>query len=94
ARTVKVGGPRLPDVQRGPVSKKARFERVNRYIQLGIDQGATLLAGGVSNPGKGWFVRPTIFANARNDMAIARDEIFGPVGTVITFGSEEEAVTL
>ncbi|WP_448632438.1 MULTISPECIES: aldehyde dehydrogenase family protein [Pseudomonas fluorescens group] len=94
ARTVKVGDPRLPDVQMGPVAKKAQFERVNRYIQLGIDQGATLLAGGVSNPGKGWFVRPTIFANARNDMAIARDEIFGPVGTVITFDSEEEAVAL
>ncbi|WP_339529876.1 aldehyde dehydrogenase family protein [Pseudomonas mucidolens] len=94
AQAVKVGDPRQPDVQMGPVAKKAQFERVNRYIQLGIEQGASLLAGGVSNPEQGWFVRPTIFANARNDMAIARDEIFGPVGTVITFDSEDEAVAL
>ncbi|MDU9032154.1 aldehyde dehydrogenase family protein [Pseudomonas corrugata] len=94
ACAVKVGDPRQPDVQMGPVAKKAQFDRVNRYIQLGIDQGATLLAGGVSNPEQGWFVRPTIFANARNDMAIARDEIFGPVGTVIVFDTEDEAVAL
>jgi phenylacetaldehyde dehydrogenase len=94
ARAVKVGDPRQPGVQMGPVAKKAQFDRVNRYIQLGIEQGASLLAGGVSNPGQGWFVQPTIFADARNDMAIARDEIFGPVGTVITFDSEEEAIAL
>lgn len=94
ARAVKVGDPRQPGVQMGPVAKKAQFDRVNRYIQLGIDQGASLLAGGVSSPEQGWFVRPTIFANARNDMAIARDEIFGPVGTLITFDSEEEAIAL
>ena len=94
ASAVKVGDPRQPDTQMGPVAKKAQFDRVNRYIQLGIDQGATLLAGGVSNPDKGFFVRPTIFANARNDMAISRDEIFGPVGTVITFDTEEEAIAL
>ena len=94
ASAVKVGDPRQPDTQMGPVAKKAQFDRVNRYIQLGIDQGATLLAGGVSNPDKGFFVRPTIFANARNDMAIARDEIFGPVGTLITFDTEEQAIAL
>lgn len=94
AREVKVGDPRQPGVHMGPVAKKAQFERVNRYIQLGIDQGATLLAGGVSTSEQGWFVQPTIFANARNDMAIAREEIFGPVGTVIAFDTEEEAVAL
>ncbi|AEV62745.1 aldehyde dehydrogenase family protein [Pseudomonas ogarae] len=94
ARAVKVGDPRQPDIQMGPVAKKTQLDRVNRYIQLGIDQGATLLAGGVSSPERGWFVRPTIFANASNDMAIARDEIFGPVGTVITFDSEDEAIAL
>ncbi|CAD5200087.1 aldehyde dehydrogenase family protein [Pseudomonas sp. FEN] len=94
ARAVKVGDPREPGVQMGPVAKKAQFDRVNRYIQLGIEQGASLLAGGVSTPERGWFVRPTIFANANNAMAIAQDEIFGPVGTVITFDSEDEAVAL
>ncbi|MDK8264745.1 aldehyde dehydrogenase family protein [Pseudomonas oryzihabitans] len=94
AQTVTVGDPRQPGVQMGPVAKKAQFERVNRYIQLGIDQGATLVAGGVSEPEKGWFVRPTIFTNARNDMAIAQEEIFGPVGTVIVFDTEAEAIAL
>lgn len=89
-----MGDPREPGVQMGPVAKKAQFDRVNRYIQLGIDQGATLLAGGVSASKQGWFVRPTIFANARNDMEIAQDEIFGPVGTLITFDSEDEAIAL
>ncbi|MEB0108484.1 aldehyde dehydrogenase family protein [Pseudomonas sp. MH9.3] len=94
ARAVKVGDPRQPGVQMGPVAKKAQWERVNRYIQLGIDEGATLLAGGVSSPEQGWFVSPTIFADARNDMAIARDEIFGPVGTLIPFDNEADAVAL
>jgi len=94
ARAVKVGDPRESGVQMGPVAKKAQFDRVNRYIQLGIEQGASLLAGGEPTPERGWFVRPTIFANANNDMAIARDEIFGPVGAVIPFDSEDEAVAL
>ena len=94
AKAVQVGDPAQPGVQMGPVAKKAQFERVNRYIQLGIDEGATLLAGGVSKPEKGWFVKPTIFADASNDMTIAREEIFGPVGTVITFDTDEEAIAL
>lgn len=94
ATSVKVGDPRQPGVQMGPVAKKAQYERVNRYIQLGIDEGAELLAGGVSHSEKGWFVRPTIFAKATNQMAIAREEIFGPVGTVIEFDSDEEAIAI
>jgi len=94
AQAVKVGDPRQPGVQMGPVAKKAQLERVNRYIQSGIDQGATLAAGGVSTPEKGWFVQPTIFTNARNDMVIAQEEIFGPVGTVIVFDTEAEAIAL
>jgi acyl-CoA reductase-like NAD-dependent aldehyde dehydrogenase len=94
ATSVKVGDPRQPDVQMGPVAKKAQYERVNRYIQLGIDEGAELLAGGVSHSEKGWFVRPTIFAKATNQMAIAREEIFGPVGTIIEFDSDEEAIAI
>lgn len=94
AKGVQVGDPRQPGVQMGPVAKKAQFERVNRYVQIGIDEGAQLLAGGVSHPDKGWFVQPTIFANATNTMTIAREEIFGPVGTVIAFETEEEAIAL
>ncbi|MBN9462931.1 MAG: aldehyde dehydrogenase family protein [Burkholderiales bacterium] len=94
AGAVTVGDPRQPGVQMGPLAKKAQFERVNRYIQLGLDEGARLLAGGVARPGRGWFVTPTIFADATNEMTIAREEIFGPVGTIIEFDSEEEAVAL
>ena len=78
----------------GPVAKRAQMQRVNRFIQSGIDEGARLVAGGVSQPERGWFVRPTVFADARNDMTIAREEIFGPVGTVIPFDTEAEATAL
>lgn len=94
AADVKVGDPGQQGVQMGPVAKKAQQERVNRYIQCGIDEGAQLLAGGVSGPGKGFFVKPTIFAGATNRMTIAREEIFGPVGTIIEFDTDEEAVAL
>ncbi|WP_434802570.1 aldehyde dehydrogenase family protein [Paracidovorax avenae] len=94
ADAVVVGDPRQPGVQMGPVAKKAQFERVNRYVRIGLEEGAELLAGGVSSPDKGWFVKPTIFANATNAMTIAREEIFGPVGTVIPFDTEEEAIAL
>lgn len=94
AKQVKVGNPSEPGVQMGPVAKKAQQERVNRYIQLGIDEGAELLAGGVSPKGNGFFVRPTIFAGATNQMTIAREEIFGPVGTIIEFDTDEQAVAL
>jgi len=94
ASSVKVGDPSQAGVQMGPVAKKAQYERVNRYIQQGIDEGADLLAGGVSRSEKGWFVKPTIFANATNRMSIAREEIFGPVGTIIEFDTDEEAVAL
>jgi len=94
ASQVKVGDPAQPEVQMGPVAKKAQQERVNRYIQQGIDEGAELLAGGVSPSGRGFFVKPTIFAGATNQMSIAREEIFGPVGTVIEFDTAEEAIAL
>ena len=94
ANSIQVGDPRQPGVQMGPVAKKAQFERVNRYVQIGLDEGAELLAGGVSQPERGWFVKPTIFANATNSMTIAREEIFGPVGTVIVFDTEQEAIDL
>ncbi len=94
ANSVNVGNPRLPGVQMGPVAKRSQHERVNRYIQLGIDEGAKILAGGVSQPGTGYFVRPTIFGGASNRMTIAREEIFGPVGTIIEFDSDDEAIAL
>lgn len=94
AKSIKVGDPLAAGTQMGPVANRGQFERVNRYIRQGVDEGARLLAGGESQPGRGWFVQPTVFVDARNDMSIARDEIFGPVATVIPFDAEEDAVRI
>ena len=94
AEAITVGDPSLPGVQMGPVAKKAQYDRVNKYIEVGIHEGARLLAGGVATSQKGWFVKPTIFADADNQMTIAREEIFGPVGTIIAFDTDEEAIAL
>ncbi len=94
AAAVKVGDPTQPGVTMGPVAKREQFERVNRYIQQGIDEGATLLTGGVAVHERGWFVRPTIFGKASNAMRIAREEIFGPVGALIEFDTDDEAIAL
>jgi len=67
---------------------------VNRYIQSGIDEGAELLTGGILQPAQGWQVQPTLFNNASSAMTIAREEIFGPVGAVMAFDTEEEAIAL
>jgi len=94
ANGIKVGNPSEPGVQMGAVAKKGQFERVNRYIRQGLEEGAQLLAGGVAEHALGWFVKPTVFFNAKNSMSIARDEIFGPVGTVIAFEDQEDAIRL
>jgi len=95
AKSIKVGDPATDEgVQMGPVAKKGQFDRVNKYIRKGIEEGATLLAGGETQHSKGWFVQPTIFADAHNGMSIARDEIFGPVATIIPFDTEEEAIRI
>lgn len=94
AKSIKVGDPLAEGTQMGPVAKKGQFERVNRYIRQGVAEGAKLLAGGESSHSQGWFVQPTIFADANNSMSIAREEIFGPVATIIPFDSEEDALRL
>jgi acyl-CoA reductase-like NAD-dependent aldehyde dehydrogenase len=94
AKSIKVGDPSQPGVQMGALASRAQFDRVNRYIGLGIDEGAQVLAGGVAERGTGFFVQPTVFSNASNRMTIAREEIFGPVGVVIPFDTEEEAIAI
>ena len=79
----------------GPLVSAAQRDRVRSYIQKGIDEGATLLTGGVEAPegtDKGFFVRPTVFSNVTRDMTIAQEEIFGPVLSIIPVDSEEEAI--
>ena len=81
----------------GPVVSKAQFDKIQRLIQAGIDEGATLVCGGTGRPEgleHGYYVRPTVFANVRNDMTIAREEIFGPVLATLTFEGEEKAVAI
>jgi aldehyde dehydrogenase (NAD+) len=81
----------------GPVVSAAQFDKIQGLIQQGIDEGARLVAGGPGRPeghNRGWFVRPTVFADVRNDMTIAREEIFGPVLSIIPFESEEEAIRI
>ena len=81
----------------GPVVSKTQFDKIQGLIQSGIDEGATLAAGGPNRPkglDKGYFVRPTVFANVSNDMRIAKEEIFGPVLSIIPFETEEEAIAI
>lgn len=94
ASSIRVGDPAQEGVTMGPVAKQEQFDRVNRYIDAGLAAGAKLLAGGIAGRGKGFFVKPTIFAEATNNMTIAREEIFGPVGTIIPFDTEDEAIAL
>ncbi|MEM6275515.1 MAG: aldehyde dehydrogenase family protein [Pseudomonadota bacterium] len=81
----------------GPVVSEVQFEKIQDLIQKGIDEGARLVAGGTGRPdglNRGYFIRPTVFADVNNDMTIAREEIFGPVLSIIPFDSEEEAVSI
>jgi len=81
----------------GPLFDKIQFDRVQAMISTGIDEGATLLVGGLGRPDgmeAGWYVKPTIFADVSNDMRIAQEEIFGPVLVIIPFESEQEAVAI
>jgi len=94
---IKVGDPDAEDTAIGPLVSKKQYERVQQYIRIGQEEGAELLTGGEGHPGgleKGNFVKPTVFVNVNNQMRIAREEIFGPVLSVITYQSEEEAIAI
>lgn len=97
AERLKVGAPADPQVRIGPLANAAHWERVQSYIRLGQEEGATLLTGGEARPeglDKGWFAKPTIFTGVTNTMRIAREEIFGPVLSVIAYDDEDDAVTI
>jgi len=97
AAKVTVGAPSDSGRHIGPVVNATQWEKIQGLIQTGIDEGARLIAGGTGRPdglNKGYYVRPTVFADVNNDMTIAREEIFGPVLTMIPFDTEEEAVEI
>ena len=94
---VKVGNPADADTFVGPMVSKNQYERVQGYIKLGLEEGAQLLIGGEGKPEgleAGNFVKPTVFTNVKNSMRIAREEIFGPVLSIITYKDEEDAIAI
>jgi acyl-CoA reductase-like NAD-dependent aldehyde dehydrogenase len=91
SRDLRIGGGFDPEVEMGPVVSAAQLERIQRYVQIGRDEGAELVLGGERHGDRGYFHQPTIFTSVRNDMRIAQEEIFGPVMSVLKFSSEDEA---
>jgi aldehyde dehydrogenase (NAD+) len=97
AESVVVGDPNSEKTTIGPVVSKVQFDRVEGYIAKGIAEGAKVVTGGAGRPeglSKGYYVKPTIFSNVRNDMTIAREEIFGPVLCILPYENEEQAVQI
>jgi aldehyde dehydrogenase (NAD+) len=97
ANATTAGDPFTKGIHIGPLISKTQFEKVQRLISRGIEEGATLVAGGLGRPEgltKGYFVKPTVFADVRNDMTIAREEIFGPVLCIIPYEDEDDAVRI
>jgi aldehyde dehydrogenase (NAD+) len=97
ADKTKAGDPRAEGTTIGPVVSRIQWDKIQKLIQKGIEEGATLVTGGPGLPegvNKGFYVRPTIFADVTNDMTIAREEIFGPVLTILGAKDEEEAVKI
>ncbi len=94
ANSIQVGNPLDPQTELGPLIHKAHFEKVTSYFETAKKEGAKIAAGGERHGSKGYFVKPTLFVEANNQMKIAQDEIFGPVLTAIRFSNEEEALQI
>ena len=96
ASTTTVGDPQ-GEFRIGPIANKVQYEKILRMIEIGIEEGASLVAGGIEKPEgyeKGYYVKPTVFADVTNDMTIAKEEIFGPVLSIIKYDNEEEAIEI
>jgi aldehyde dehydrogenase (NAD+) len=97
AETTQVGDPLAEGTSIGPLASRSQFDKVQRLINTGVDEGAKLVAGGPGRPDgltRGYFVKPTVFADVRNDMTIAREEIFGPVLCIIPYENDEDAIRI
>ncbi|MDB5715655.1 MAG: aldehyde dehydrogenase [Sphingomonadales bacterium] len=95
AKEFTVGPADKPGVRLGPVTSALQYDKIQEMIEVGIAEGATLVAGGLGKPeglDRGYFVRPTVFANVSSDMRVARDEIFGPVLAIIPYDDVEDAI--
>ena len=96
ANSTTVGDPQ-GEFRIGPIANKVQYEKILRMIEIGIEEGASLVAGGIEKPEgyeKGYYVKPTVFADVTNDMTIAKEEIFGPVLSIIKYENEEEAIEI
>jgi aldehyde dehydrogenase (NAD+) len=97
AEAVRVGDPSAKDTTIGPVVSKTQFDKIQRLIEAGVREGATLVTGGPGRPeglDRGYYVKPTVFANVTKDMTIAREEIFGPVLSIMPYATEAQAVEM
>ncbi len=97
AAETRVGNPRDEGVAMGPLVSEQQWHKVQTLIQKGVDEGAKLVAGGTGKPpglDKGYFVKPTVFADVSNDMTISREEIFGPVLSIIPYDDEDDAIRI
>jgi aldehyde dehydrogenase (NAD+) len=97
AEQLTVGDPTAAESALGPVVSETQYNKIQRLIEAGIAEGATLMTGGAGRPegfNRGYYVRPTVFANVRNDMTIAREEIFGPVLSILPYETEEQAIAM
>ncbi|MCJ8238344.1 aldehyde dehydrogenase family protein [Peteryoungia algae] len=97
AEKYKVGDPQAPDTVLGPVVSDMQYDKIQRLIEVGIEEGALLVSGGPGRPeglNRGYYVRPTIFGHVTPDMTIAREEIFGPVLSIMPYETEEQAIEI
>ncbi|CAN7435708.1 aldehyde dehydrogenase family protein [Neorhizobium tomejilense] len=97
AEKLKTGDPRADGIDLGPVVSQIQFDKIQRLIEAGITEGATLVTGGPGRPenlNRGYYIRPTVFGNVTNDMTIAREEIFGPVLSILPYETEEQAIEI
>jgi aldehyde dehydrogenase (NAD+) len=97
AEAIIPGDPTLETTTMGPLISKAQYEKVQRLIQAGIDEGATLVTGGLGRPAglnRGWFAKPTIFGDVKNEMTISKEEIFGPVLAILPYDTVDDAVRM
>ncbi len=95
AKNFKVGSPDAQDTDIGPLSSKKQFDKVKRYLEIGLEEGAKLMLGEVpKSPSKGYYVNPAVFTNVKNSMRIAQEEIFGPVMVIIPYDTVDEAVQI
>ena len=97
AEKLKTGDPRADGIDLGPVVSQTQYDKIQRLIEAGIKEGATLVTGGPGRPeglNRGYYIRPTVFGHVTNDMTFARDEIFGPVLSILSYEDEEQAVEI